>query len=874
MTGQQTPPLTPQAVQAKFLEGWALHQQGQFGPAWGIYQQVIAAAPQHFDALHLTGIIAAQARFYDQAVELIGRAVQVQPGNAAAHYNLGNTFGELKRYHEAVASYDRAIALDPAYADPYNNRGNALWSLKQYKAAIESFDKAIALKPDYAEAYTNRGNALRDDKALEAALASFDKAIALRPAFPEAYNNRGNALRDLKRYDEAVADYDKAISLRPDYAEAYNNRGNALQSLKRQDEAAASYDRAIQLKPDYADAYYNRAVSLRFLKQPAAALENYNQAAELSPDRAEAFHGRGLARADLKDYIGAIADYDRAIELKPDYAEAYNNRGAALGDLHRHAEAIASYDSAIAIKADYPEAYNNKGVALKELKQDEAALASYDKAVELNPDSAEAYNNRGILLGDMRRNAEAVASYARALEINPSYAFLFGSLLHTKMHICDWRGVEADVATLKAKIARGEQAASPFHVLALIDDTDTQVKSAQIWTQKERPRNPALGPVPRPPRHQKIRVGYFSMDFRNHPTSLLLAGVIDAHDQDKFDTYAFSYGIDTQDRMRKRMEAGFGKFFDVRGVSDIEAVSLARECELDIAIDLAGYTNDSRTGIFALGAAPIQVNYLGYPGSMGADYYDYIIADSVVVPDDQRQFYAEKVVQMPYSYQSNDMTRHVGERVITRAELGLPADSFVFCCFNNNFKVTPDVFGVWMRILKQVPKSVLWLFEDNAAAADNLRREAEHHGIDAGRLVFAGRVTHGDHLARHRAADLFLDTAPYNAHTTASDALWVGLPLLTCPGRSFPARVAASILGALQMPELIADSWADYEAKAVILAQNPLMLADIRQKIARNRVAAPLFNARLFARHVEDAYRQMFERHHAGLPPDHIKVAP
>ena len=872
MTGEQT--LSPEAAQAKFLQAWALHQQGQVGPAWGLYQQVIAAAPRHFDALHLAGIIAAQARFYDQAVDLISRAVAVEPGNAAAHYNLGNILNDIGRHQEAVASYDRAIALDPANPDPYNNRGNALWRLKQHHEAVASFDQAIALKPDYAEAYNNRGNALRDAKDFEAALASFDKAVSLRPLFPDAHNNRGNALRDLKRFEEAAASYDEAIALKPDYAEAYNNRGNALQSLKRLEDAAASYDKAIALKPDYADAFHNRAATQRLLKQPDAALASYDTALQLNPQHADAYYGRGLVHASQKDHARALADYDQAIALKPDYAEAYNNRGVALSDLHREADAVASYDKAIALKPDYPEAYNNKGVALKELGQEETALAAYDAAIALKPDSAEVYNNRGILFGEQRRHEEAIASYARALDINPSYAFLLGSLAHTRMHICDWHNYDTDVAALTDKVSQGEQVASPFHVLALIDDTAVQCKSAEIWTKKERPRDPLLGPAPRPARHKKIRVGYFSMDFRNHPTSLLLVGAVEAHNKEHFDTYGFSYGVDTQDRMRKRMEAGFGTFFDIRGASNADAVSLARECELDIAIDLAGYTQGSRTGIFAMSAAPIQINYLGYPGSMGADYYDYIIADSVVVPDEQRRHFTEKVVQMPYSYQANDMTRQVSERVFTRVELGLPATGFVFCSFNNNFKITPDIFDSWMRILKGVRDSVLWLFEDNPTAARNLRREAERRGVAADRLVFAARATHGDHLARHRAADLFLDTAPYNAHTTASDALWVGLPLLTRPGRSFPARVAASILGALQVPELIAETMDDYETKAIALAGNPAMLAAIRQKIARNRLTAPLFNAGLFARHLEDAYRQMFERLHSGLPPDHIQVAP
>jgi predicted O-linked N-acetylglucosamine transferase (SPINDLY family) len=364
-------------------------------------------------------------------------------------------------------------------------------------------------------------------------------------------------------------------------------------------------------------------------------------------------------------------------------------------------------------------------------------------------------------------------------------------------------------------------------------------------------------------------VGYFSADFSNHATLHLLAGLFEHHDRVKFEVTAFSFGPESQDPMRRRLEAAC-EFIDVRERPDREVALLARERQIDIAVDLKGFTQDCRPGIFALRAAPVQVSYLGYPGTLGAPYMDYLIADRVLIPPESAQFYSEKIVYLPDSYQVNDAARVIAERVFSRAELGLPAAGFVYCCFNNNYKITPATFDGWMRILRQVPGSVLWLLEDNAGAAGNLRAAAEARGVSAARLVFAPRLPVADHLARQRAGDLFLDTLPCNAHTTASDALWAGLPLLTCLGESFAGRVAGSLLAAVGLSELITGSQAEYEALAVGLARDPGRLAGIRTRLAAQRLTAPLFNTELTTRRLEAAYEALVERHRAGLVPGHM----
>ena len=631
-----------------------------------------------------------------------------------------------------------------------------------------------------------------------------------------AYNNRAAALLDLKRAEEALTSCDRAIALKPDFALAYNNRGNALQDLNRPEEALASYDRAIALKPDYAEAYYNRGVTL----------------------------------LDLKRAEEALASYDRAIALKPDFAEAYSNRGNALKDLKRLEGALASYDRAIALKPDYAEAYYNRGNALLDLKRAEEALASYDRAIALKPDFTE----------------------------------VEGPRLSAKMRICDWSNFDTECAHLISSVKNGNLNATPFAFLAISSSSDDQLRCAKLLISNKYP--PSEKPIWQGKRydHDRIRVAYLSADFRQmvkfglafipdkKPSLIGRSGIFECHDKSRFEVTAISFGLDDNSEMRQRLKASFEHFIDAKTYGDSQIANLVKELEIDIFVDLMGFEADSRTSIFARRSAPIQVNYLGYPGTMGAQYIDYIIADRIVISENQREFYSEKIISLPNSYQLNGRGRHIADKIFTRVEVGLPPGRFVFCCFNNNYKILPDIFDVWMRILMQVEGSVLWLFEDNSTASTNLRKKAEARGVSAERLVFAKRMRSPEHLARHRCADLFIDTLPYNAHTTASDALWAGLPVLTCLGETFVSRVATSLLNAIHLPELITTTLEDYERLAIELATNPEKLARIKLRLADNRLTTPLFDTRLFIKHIEGAYTAMHERHQAGLAPDHIVI--
>ena len=860
-------------VAALFMQGIALHQQGQLALAKVIYEQVLAKQSTHFNALHLLGVIAAQSKNPTLAVELIGKAIEINPMSAEAYSNRGNALKELNRLGEAVASYDRAIEIKPDYAVAYLNRGNSLQELRQFDAALASYDKAIEIKPDYAEAHSDRGVAFQVLKRFEEAVSSYDRAIEIKPDYAVAHYNRGNSLQELKQFDASLASYDKAIEIKPDYAEAYYNRGNVLKELKQFEKAVASYDKAIDIRLHYADAYYNRGNALQELKQFDAALASYDKAIEIKPDYAVALSNRGITLQELKQFDAALASYDKAIEIKPDYAVAYSNRGITYRALKRFEEAVSSYERAIELKPDCAEAWGNRGAALNDLRRHDEALASYDCAIELKPDYAEAWGNRGAALNDLQRHEEALASYERAIELKPDGDFWLGDLVHTQMKSCDWTDLEQRCRILEERLHGGSKASPPFAILGLFDDPQLQLQCAELYAKDKIDLTSLLGPIDRRTKKNKIRVGYFSMDFREHPVAQLMAELIETHDRDKFEIYGFSFGVNTWTAMRRRLEGAFDKFFEVRPLSELSIARLAREHAIDIAIDLGGYTQDSRPAIFAHRAAPIQINYLGFPGTMGTKHHDYFIGDRVTVPVNHLEHFSEKVMFLPNSFQANPSSRPIGSKETSRASYGLPESGFVFCCFNNVWKVTPNVFKLWASILQKVKGSVLWLSIDSDKVRLRLKSALESLDVDADRLLFSPRVTRELYFDQYKFSDLFLDTLPYNAGTTASDALWMGTPLVTLAGESFSGRMAGSLLHAVGLPELITHTTEQYESLAIELANNPEKITSLKARLAENRATYPLFNTALFTRHIESAYQAAYERYHEGLATDHIYVS-
>jgi predicted O-linked N-acetylglucosamine transferase (SPINDLY family) len=768
-----------------------------------------------------------------EAATLYRKIIAQEPRNAEALHLLGVLEFQRKNPLSAIELIGQAIRINPNNAAFLADLGLVYHGLTRFDDALTMFARALAIKPEYADALNYRGNALRALNRLSDALASYARALAIRPGYAEALNNRGAVLTDLKRFSDALASYDRAVAINPDYAEALNNRGVVLAELKRFDDALASYDRALAIKPDYT----------------------------------EAFNNRGNALSELGRFEEALTSYDHALAIKSDYLEALHNQGAALRDLRRFEEALTRFDRALALRPEYPEALNSRGVVLSDLKRFDDALVSYDAALAIRPDYVEALYNRANTLSELGRFDEALANYDRALVIRPDYKHLFGLRLFCKMKICDWVEIASDFSQLAEKVGSGQPASSPSLVVATPLSAALQKQCAELFVCENFPPMMRLPEFEGRYEHDRIRLGYFSADFHNHATAHLMTGLFERHDRTRFELTAFSFGQTQRDALRTRLEKAFDRFLEIGGRSDEEVAMLARRLEIDIAVDLKGFTQGSRPGIFAMRPAPTQVNYLGYPGTMGAEYIDYLIADSTLIPEDQQQHYVEKIIYLPDSYQVNDSNRSIAGNIITRAECGLPEVGFVFCCFNNNYKIVPDVFEIWMRLLKAVEGSVLWLLECNTSAMKNLRREAQAWGLAPERVVFATQMAPSEHLARHRLADLFLDTLPYNAHTTASDALWAGLPVLTCLGQTFPGRVSASLLNAIGLPELIAENLDVYEALALELATNRQQLGTLRQRLAANRLTYPLFDTARFTKLIESAYVAMWKQHRAGIAP-------
>jgi len=603
------------------------------------------------------------------------------------------------------------------------------------------------------------------------------------------------------------------------------------------------------------------------------AIAELEQALVQKPESLETLCSLGDALAAAQRYEEAVACYDGVLSVRPNHFDALNNRGNTLSAMALHREAIASYDAAIAMRPENPVPYFNRGLARFSLQQREEAIADFDAVLIREPGHAEALQVKGHALRTLRRDEEAAASYGEAVRRNPYLKYAMGDALHARMQLVDWNNYESALQRMLDGVKEGRPVTVPFVLITLSDDPAAQLACATRYAQL----NHWLQPVRFGPAHadglRKIRLAYLSAKFHHHAGGRLIAELLELHDRERFELFGVSFGPAVAgDRMRERLEACFTEFMDVRTLSDTDVVELLRTRGVDIAVDLVGYGENARTNILALRAAPVQVSFLGYPGTMGAPFIDYIVGDEVVIPSGFEQYYSEQVVRLEASYQVNDSTRRIPERTPNRIELGLPEHGFVFCSFNNTFKITPTVFDVWMRLLRNVPGSVLWLLRGNATAEANLRREAQIRGVKSERLVFAPRLDPEDHLARHHAADLFVDTFPCNAHVTASDALWAGLPILTCTGRSFASRVAASLLCAMNLEELVTGNLEEYERRAIELASNRVLLQQIRNKISQNRCTAPLFDTHRFRKQIETAYITMYERQRRGERPQGFNV--
>jgi len=673
---------------------------------------------------------------------------------------------------------------------------------------------------------------------------------------------QGLAFHRQGKLQQAKQAYEHALKLNPKHAPALHTLGVMASQAGDPSSGLKLIFQALTLVPDDPVFLSNASSALINLKRFSEALNLCEHALSIKSDHVSALHNRGLALAGLLRYQEAIASYDQALRLAPKFHDLYLLRSAALNELKAYTEALSTADRLLAIQPDFFEAHLCKATTLGAALRYEEAILSFDAALALRPEHALTWFQRGSVLQYGYRYTEAVKSYEQALKLDPDLPYGWGALLHAKMLCCDWTGLPMMINKVNALTAQYKKVAMPFGYQASVNEEDLLKACAVTAALDKYPAQISPYVHPAWPPHVKIRVGYLCGEFREQATSILMTEVWEHHSKSQFEIYAFDNGWSDQSPRRARIEKAFDHVIDISKMQDLEVAELIHHHQIDILINLNAFFGRERNKVFSMRPCPVQVNYLGFPGTMGAPYMDYLIADETVIPPSSQIHYTEKVVYLPGCYQPNDSQRTISPHASTRQELGLPTEGFVFCCFNNNYKITPTTFDVWMRILQQVPGSVLWLLKDTPDAALNLQREAAQRGVDPQRLVFAERMPNAEHLARHRMADLFLDTWPYNAHTTASDALWAGLPLLTLQGNTFPGRVASSLLRNLQLPELITEEVQAYEAMAVRLATTPDLLSVLRSRLNAVKHDSTPFKPAQHTKELEALFLEMMKHVH------------
>jgi protein O-GlcNAc transferase len=779
-----------------------------------------------------------QGRLHD-AERLYRDALRESPRDFDTLHLLGVLKLQQGGASDALPLLQQAIEVRPNALDVLSNLSVALLALNRPAEALANFDKILAAKPQEVSALFGRGTVLAQLGRADEALISIDRALSVKPDHAPALFNRATILAGLGRYPGALAAYDQVIALVPAHVDALNNRGNVLAQLERYAEAVASYDRALALKPDHIGVLTNRSAALRQL-------------------------GR---------YEEALATADRALAINPHHIDALNNRGNVLLALNRATDAITCYERVLKLKDDNPEALVNSAFAFQSLGQYAEALQYADNAIAIDPEYANAFLVRGHALSGLDRQDEAQQSYERTLTLDPDHPYALGAAIAAYTAGCNWARIESLLPIIEEQVAAAKAVFPPFSLLRLPVSAATQLQCARHFVRRQLPQVPPLGASARP-RSDKLRIAYLSGDFRRHPVGYGIVGLLEEHNRTRFEVHAVSYGADDGSEPRARAVAAVDRFHDVRERADRDAARLINELAVDIVVDLAGHTENSRMGILAHRPAPIQVSYFGYPGTTGADFIDYVMADRMVLPADQQPFFSEKIVHLPHCYQANDAKRQSAPVAPTRSDIGLPEGAVIFTCFSNAWKLSRPMIGIWARLLQACPNGVLWLYYVNDSAQANIQQELLSLGIDPARVILAPFVEQPDHLARLRLADLFLDTLPYNAHTTASDALWAGVPVLTCKGSTFAGRVAASVLEAVGLPELITNSLDEYEALALKLAGNPDLLGSLRERLEQNRFSQALFDSARLTRHVEAAYLTMWETCQRGEPPKAFSVDP
>ena len=823
---------SPQQADALHLLGVARLMSGRAADAATALRRALAAKPGDVAILENLGLACLAVQDHVQAESILRQALAAGSSSGLTYMRLGMALGLQRRFAEALSLLQTAAEKSPNDVDVLLNLGNAHCQLDQWQEAVGIYQRALVLQPQNADAHFNLGTLFRQIKRLDEAEASFQRVLQIAPGYAEAHINLGLVYAEQGRLDDAIGSYRRALELAPQMVQAHNNLGNVLMLKGARDEAVASYERALAIDPQHPDAYVNLGAVRAVDGDLAAARMLYEKALQYAPADFDAHRGLAVALQIAGRRQEALNHFRQAFEINPRNADTCSDLGRVYRDMSDLGEAAQWFRKALAIDTNYVEAHYELAETLK--------------------------------VGG--RFDEAVAGYERALAIKADYFPALSGLIYVRQHMCAWDGIEALwERSRREAIGRAGSGVTPFSVLSQPTTPEEQLACARAWAQQQAApfarQATVLGfDFAHRKANERLRIGYLSWDFHAHATSYLIAELFELHDRRRFEIFAYSMGPEDGSEIRQRVRRAVDHFVDVAGESETAAAQKIYADNIDILVDLKGYTQGARTGIMALRPAPLQLNWLGFPGSMGAEFIDYIVADPFVIPEGFEKYYSEQVLRLPDCYQSNDRHRPIGEQAGGREACGLPPAGFVFCCFNLTHKILPDVFACWMRILAAVPGSVLWLLEANPWAVENLRRVAAAHGVAPERLVFAPMKPLAEHLARYRLANLALDTFPYTSHTTASDALWAGCPLVTRTGATFASRVAGSLLRNAGLPDLVTDSLDGYEKLVLALAGDPLQLGELRQRLQANRDSCALFDTPRFVRNLEGAYESIVEK--------------
>lgn len=905
------------------------HQQyalGFYHEALRLCEQLYESDAFRADNLLLLGALHFQLGNLSESIFYNQQCIRVDPNLAEAYGNLGNALKELGDLAGAVQFYLRAIALHPRFSDAYNNLATAYMQLGQTREAVETYKMALVLDPTLVDAHSNLGNLYKVQGRLEDARRCYAEALRVKPSFAVAWSNLAGVLKDLGHLSDAIGHYEKAIQLAPEFADAYSNLGNALKEAGRVQDAIAAYQHAIALRPEFAIAHGNLASAYYDAGDLARAVQTFRHAIQLEPNFPDAYNNLGNALRELGHVEQAIACYKSALQLKPDHPHAYNNLGNALKDKGMVKEAIHCYTTAARLMPQFAAAHSNIGSVLKEQGKLDQALAHYQEAITIDPNFADAYSNMGNVFKDLGRLDEAIACYTtairlkpafpdaysnlasaykdggrlddaitcyrKALDLRPNFPDAFANYFHAMVFICDWRTRDLDFQKLEqfvdAQLAMDKVLPSvqPFHALVYPLPMQRFLDISRRYAERAALNvslidSPALHHQQRRYKSkastERLRIGYVSSDLGNHPLAHLMQSVFGMHDSSRFEVFCYATTPNDGSIWRKRISGEVEHFKEISAMSNGDAARLIHADGIHVLVNLNGYTKGARNEIFALQPAPVQVSYMGFCGTLGADYIQYMVGDATVVPPEHRRYFSEKMINMPHSYFVNDHKQSARDvldtdKCPTRAEYGVPDDAFVFCNFNQVYKIDPMTFDTWMNILKRVPNAVLWLLRFPPLAEQNIRAEAKARGVKGNRLVFTDVAPKDEHLKRGYLADLFLDTPECNAHTTGCDILWGGTPMLTMPKDRMACRVASSLLRAAELDEMVVSTLDEYEELAVTLATDLDKLYAIRRRLEDGRLSCPLFDTERWVRNLETGLTLAWDRHEAGLAPEHIDV--